>query len=177
MTHHNHTACYCGPFFLHDPPLFATELVARDYLARTVGGVCGALSYYGSAAAKARGVPSTPGGQPGHCAYMLWSETEGRWVLAYNIAPYTGPHFSLWDGRGRFSYLDLAADFFARDGARESMRRLWTAETTLAARPEEARHAYGPEQEGLYRAGAEKAAYVAGRTLSKVYKKVGFLPR
>ncbi len=31
--------------------------------------------------------------------------------------------------------------------------------------------------EGVYRAGAEKAAYVANRTLSKVYKKVGFLAR
>ena len=31
--------------------------------------------------------------------------------------------------------------------------------------------------ESGYRAGAEKAAYVANRTLSKVYKKVGFLAR
>ena len=31
--------------------------------------------------------------------------------------------------------------------------------------------------EGVYRAGAEKASYIAGRTLRKVYKKVGFLPR
>ena len=31
--------------------------------------------------------------------------------------------------------------------------------------------------ESAYRAGAEKAAYVANRTLSKVYKKVGFLAR
>ena len=31
--------------------------------------------------------------------------------------------------------------------------------------------------EGLYRAGAEKSAHVANRTLNKVYKKVGFLPR
>ena len=31
--------------------------------------------------------------------------------------------------------------------------------------------------ESVYRAGAEKAAYVANRTLSKVYKKVGFLAR
>ena len=31
--------------------------------------------------------------------------------------------------------------------------------------------------EGLYRAGAEKAASVAQRTLRKVHKKVGFLPR
>ena len=31
--------------------------------------------------------------------------------------------------------------------------------------------------EGVYRAGAEKAEYIANRTLRKVYKKVGFLPR
>ena len=31
--------------------------------------------------------------------------------------------------------------------------------------------------EGVYRSGAEKAAYIADRTLRKVYKKVGFLPR
>ena len=31
--------------------------------------------------------------------------------------------------------------------------------------------------ESVYRAGAEKAARVADRTLSKVYKKVGFLAR
>ena len=31
--------------------------------------------------------------------------------------------------------------------------------------------------EGVCRAGAEKAAYVAEKTLRKVYKKVGFLPR
>lgn len=31
--------------------------------------------------------------------------------------------------------------------------------------------------ESVYRAGAEKAAYVANKTLRKVYKKVGFLPR
>ena len=31
--------------------------------------------------------------------------------------------------------------------------------------------------ETVYRAGAEKASYVANRTVSKVYKKVGFLAR
>ena len=31
--------------------------------------------------------------------------------------------------------------------------------------------------EGVYRAGAEKASYVAEKTLRKVYKKVGFLAR
>ena len=31
--------------------------------------------------------------------------------------------------------------------------------------------------EDTYRQGAERASRIAGRTLSKVYKKVGFLPR
>ena len=31
--------------------------------------------------------------------------------------------------------------------------------------------------ESIYRSGAERAACVANRTLSKVYKKVGFLAR
>ena len=31
--------------------------------------------------------------------------------------------------------------------------------------------------ESVYRAGAEKASYTAAKTLRKVYKKVGFLPR
>ncbi len=31
--------------------------------------------------------------------------------------------------------------------------------------------------ESVYRAGAEKASYLAEKTLRKVYKKVGFLPR
>ena len=31
--------------------------------------------------------------------------------------------------------------------------------------------------EGVYRDGAQKASYVAEKTLRKVYKKVGFVPR
>lgn len=31
--------------------------------------------------------------------------------------------------------------------------------------------------ESVYRAGAEKAGYIASKTLRKVYKKVGFVPR
>ena len=31
--------------------------------------------------------------------------------------------------------------------------------------------------EGVYKAGAEKAGYVAEKTLRKVYKKVGFVAR
>jgi hypothetical protein len=38
---------------------------------RQVGGVCGTLSGYGSAAARAHGVMATTVGQPGHCAYVV----------------------------------------------------------------------------------------------------------
>ena len=31
--------------------------------------------------------------------------------------------------------------------------------------------------ESVYKAGAEKASYVAGKTLRKVYKKIGFVSR
>ena len=31
--------------------------------------------------------------------------------------------------------------------------------------------------EQVYRSGAEKASYIASKTLRKVYKKVGFIPR
>ena len=31
--------------------------------------------------------------------------------------------------------------------------------------------------ESVYKAGAEKASYIAEKTLRKVYKKIGFVPR
>ena len=135
--------CWAAPYRLHN--FFGDSIHGRDYYkawdhaylrheaSRKVGGVCGALSYYGSAAAKAHGVPSTPGGQPGHCAYTVWSPTQGRWTLAYNIGPYTGPHFALWGGRGRYAYQELAAAAFAEPGMRDSMRHLWRAEALRAA--------------------------------------------
>ncbi|MEG2414631.1 MAG: PA14 domain-containing protein [Kiritimatiellia bacterium] len=102
----------------------------RQEATRKVGGVCGSLSYYGSIAGKAHGLPSTPGGQPGHCAYSLWSAQEGRWTIAYYVAAYTGAHFNLWDSR--FSWQDLAADDFFSPTHRASMRALWEAEVARA---------------------------------------------
>ncbi len=102
---------------------------------RKVGGVCGALSYYGSAAAKAHGIPSVPAGQPAHCAYAVWSATENRWTLAYNVNPYSWAHYSLWKGRGAYSWLELAAATYAQPGMHESMRRLWRTELAVAAAP------------------------------------------
>lgn len=158
-------ACWAAPYRLRN--FFGDSIHGRDYYPpwehaylrheapRKVGGVCGALSYYGSAAAKAHGVPSTPGGQPGHCAYMVWSATDGRWQLAYNVGPHTGSHFGLWDGRERFAYIDLAADAFARAGMRESMRRLWRIEAERAALPPERRGGFDPGLARRWLAAAE----------------------
>ena len=54
-----------------------------------------------------------------------------------------------------------------------------TAELEALLRTEEAQRLMKDKGylEGVYRAGAEKAEYIANKTLRKVYKKVGFLAR
>ena len=102
---------------------------ARQERALYVGAVCVGLSYFGSAAAKAHGVPSVPGGQPAHCAYSLWNPTENRWWICYNVNRYTGTHFNLYG----FSYqfLDMQSDAFNVPASERlaSMRALWEAQT------------------------------------------------
>ncbi|MDO4551615.1 MAG: PA14 domain-containing protein [Planctomycetia bacterium] len=78
-------------------------------IANRIGGVCGALSTFGSTAAKAHGILSVTGGQPAHCAYMFRA-TDGRWRLAYNVGPYTGVHFNFY--AHRFSDQDLVESIF-----------------------------------------------------------------
>ena len=80
------------------------------------------MSYYGSAAAKAAGVPSTPAGQPGHCAYTRWKPSEARWCLAYNVNSYSETHFDPWDRKGPFSQEELASVAFAHPGRLEALR-------------------------------------------------------
>lgn len=60
-----------------------------------VGGVCGALSKYGSHCAASHGIRSYTAGQPGHCAFMLWDFSVDRWGIAYAVTSHTGCHFSL----------------------------------------------------------------------------------
>lgn len=99
----------------------------RQECALYVGAVCGGLSYFGSASAKAHGVPSVPGGQPSHCAYSLWSPTENRWWICNYVNRYTGTHFNLYG----FSYqfLDMQTDVFCIPASTRisSMRALWKA--------------------------------------------------
>ncbi len=136
--------CWYAPYRLDN--FFGNSVHGNDYhrwwdhfytrheKARHVGAVCGGLSYYGSAAAKARGIPSTPAGQPYHCAYAVWLNDEQRWELAYNVNPYSWTHFDAWEGAYSYSLLDLQAEAFATRDYRVSMRAFWAAEALRAQR-------------------------------------------
>lgn len=60
-----------------------------------VGGVCGALSKFGSHCAAAHGIRAFTAGQPGHCAYMIWNLNDNRWDLGNSVTSHTGSHFGL----------------------------------------------------------------------------------
>lgn len=107
---------------------------------RIVGGVCGALSYYGSIAAKAHGLPSTPGGQPQHCAYSLFLPGTKTWGIGNNVWPYTGTHFNLWSWE--FAFLDLTSDTFFAKKRKTALRAFWKTEVSrLKAEPQPSRSA------------------------------------
>ena len=72
----------------------------HEYLvaSRQVGGVCGALSKYGAAAAYAHGVPSTTVGQPGHCAYIVRLGNE--WPIGNDVSGPGATGFGAWGWEG-----------------------------------------------------------------------------
>ena len=103
--------------------------------ARQVGGVCGSLSTFGSMSARAHGVPSTPVGQPGHCAYII--RKGGEWPVAYSVTWPTGASTPGWEGTG-YSTLHRLYEKVQHD--REAFRKanhlLWAARFQAgAARP------------------------------------------
>ena len=49
-----------------------------------VGGVCGAISRFGTSACQAFGIPAMPVTQPGHCAH-IWRDRAGSWHLGQDI--------------------------------------------------------------------------------------------
>ena len=56
-----------------------------------VGGVCGAISRFGSAMCQAFGVPAMPVGQPGHCAF-IWESAPHTWSIGNNISGWAQSH-------------------------------------------------------------------------------------
>ncbi len=60
-----------------------------------VGGVCGAISKFGSHSAASHGVRAYTAGQPGHCAYILWDYNMDAWGLGNAVTAHTDPHNTL----------------------------------------------------------------------------------
>ncbi len=130
--------CWTCSYRLHN--FFGDSIHGRDYYppwdhayvrhqaSRLVGGVCGALSSYGAAAARAHGVPSFTCGQPAHCAYVLWSPSEERYLLCYNVNPFSGLHFPMWRDCRTFPYADFSADVFSQPQRKAFLRAFWKAE-------------------------------------------------
>jgi hypothetical protein len=50
-----------------------------------VGGVCGAISRFGSSMCQAFGIPAMPVGQPGHCAF-IWQKEPHAWSLNNDVS-------------------------------------------------------------------------------------------
>ncbi len=71
---------------------------------REIGGVCGALSHYGTYAAIAAGIPAITMGEPGHCAYTV--RVQGEWIRCNSIYPQRSLHLSFWK-EPAWDYLDL----------------------------------------------------------------------
>ena len=65
---------------------------------KQVGGVCGTVSTYGSAAAQAHGIPSTAICQPGHCAFIVRVGQE--WPVGNSVTWPSSANAPGWDGTG-----------------------------------------------------------------------------
>lgn len=85
-------------------------------LTRNAGGVCGALSHFGAAAACANGVPALTSGEPEHCSYVVL--VNGVWTPAYSLSWQRWLHWSPWNNNGRFCALHLTDSLFAKDAER-----------------------------------------------------------
>jgi hypothetical protein len=108
-----------------------------------VGGVCGAISRFGTSVCNAFGIPAMPLGQPGHCAHV-WRNKDGSWKLGQDIFGWA--QSSQHDGMrilygGRPSYLLLYDAAVADPQAfLLSQRLMWVADL-YKARNDTARHA------------------------------------
>ncbi len=97
-----------------------------------VGGVCGALSKFGSHAAASHGLRSFTAGQPGHCAYMMWDYAGDRWGIDYSVTGHTDPHFSL--GGSGFTAAEEQNRYFKNPKRMEAERQRWAGEYEKAMR-------------------------------------------
>ncbi len=95
-----------------------------------VGGVCGALSKFGSHGAASHGVRAFTAGQPGHCAYVLWDDPAARWGIAYSVTAHTMPHNSL--GAPGFAALEEQERYYAHPKRMAAERLRWKGDFAAA---------------------------------------------
>lgn len=73
---------------VHDSGYYYGKPVTLEWI-HTIGGVCGAISKFGSGMAQAFGIPALPVGQPGHCAF-IWLKNGTEWYLDNDISGWPG---------------------------------------------------------------------------------------
>ncbi len=118
-----HGSYYYQPFDVLYPGNFAKET-------RDVGAVCGGLSHFGTSSACANGVPAITMGEPGHCAYAVYS--KGEWHPCNSISEDHHPHWKTW-GSNEWSALTMMSAMY-EDGARtRDAQLICTLASVLAA--------------------------------------------
>ncbi|MFM2164206.1 MAG: hypothetical protein RL325_643 [Planctomycetota bacterium] len=122
LTNKNGVSVQEGRKFYDDKPM--TLAVMLEY-----GGVCGAISRFGSSMSQAFGVPAMPVGQPGHCAF-LWQKEPHQWSVNNDVSGWaeSGQHDGIHIPWGRSAwFVPLMQD------AQRDRERFATAEALLAA--------------------------------------------
>lgn len=92
-----HQNAYRVPYILFNKEGVSVQDGAKFYKGKPttlevlehVGGVCGATAAFGVAACRARGVPATWVGQPGHAAF-IWLNKEYKWLLGNDVSGWKG---------------------------------------------------------------------------------------
>ena len=101
------------------------------------GGVCGSTSYLGSSACQMFGIPAQPVGQPGHCAFIYY--TNGQWEIGNDIYGWSesdGADISGWSsGITTNSYdtnYDLLYQAADTSALQESNEYLWLINANIS---------------------------------------------
>jgi hypothetical protein len=136
---------------IHNPKFYKGNPGTLEVLER-MGGVCGATSAFGEAACRARGVPASWVGQPGHCAFM-WLNKEFKWVLGNDNHGWKGSHggpglrlLSPWMAEGnwirvvealRLKEACLQAELYMEAASMlDAQERLWCLQNAVKVSPE-----------------------------------------
>ena len=91
-------------------PMWKYTNDTRAWAHREIGGVCGAISHYGTYGALAQGLPAITMGEPGHCAYAVRIGDE--WIRCNSIYWQHSMHKVLW-GEHAWDFLCLMQGLYS----------------------------------------------------------------